>query len=162
MLLDKVFPDRLLSMSKSCPNSKTLCCQRNQVIFWNMTKPGVLYSKSSINAGCGRSCAVEPDKSSPLSLATAVKRLVAVCGTKCHWRTAVVFLTAISGMPTKKSFHRKHIMRLVKRVDRFRTWSVGIVHCANIRRAMSVKLFPFLSATPFITWWPNGLSLTTI
>jgi hypothetical protein len=53
-------------------------------------------------------------------------------------------------------------MQLGKRVDRSRTWSVGIVLYANIRHAMFVKPFRFRSMTPFITWSPNGLLLTTI
>jgi insertion element IS1 protein InsB len=55
MLPAKAFPDGLSNMSKVCRTSKIPCCQPNQAMSWNMTKRGVLYSKRSINAGCGRS-----------------------------------------------------------------------------------------------------------
>ena len=62
----------------------------------------------------------------------------------------------------RKVLRRKRTKRLAKRADRRRTWSVGIARCANIRHGMFGKLFRFLSVMPFITWLPNGLSLTTI
>jgi len=149
-------------MSKICPNSKIRYCQRNLAMFWNMTKPGVLYAKSSINAGCGRSCAVAPDKSLPLSSATAVKRPVAAYGTRFQSHIVIAFPIVTSGRLIKKFFHRKHTMRLVKRVDRYRTWSVGIVLCANTKLAMFARHFHFRSMMPFITCSPNGLLSITI
>ena len=149
-------------MWKACQNSKTLCCQPKQKMFWNTTKPGVLYSKKSISAGFGLLCVAEPDKSLLLWLVIAVKLPVAAYGTRFQSSIAIAFPIVISGMRIKKFFHRKPIMRLVKIVDRSLTWSVGIALCVNIRLAISARHFRFQSVMPFITWLPNGSSLTTI
>ncbi len=152
MFIAKAFPDGLSSMSKVCQNSKTLCCLQKRTTFSNMTRFGVLCSKSSINAGCGRCCAVELAKSLPFSSVIGAKPPVAVCGRKFPLSIVGVFPSVIFGMPTRKFFHRKLTMRLARKVDRLHIWNAGIVRCVNARLVMSAKLFRFQSATLFITW----------
>lgn len=162
MFIAKASQDGLSRMSTACPNSKTHCCQRNLTTFWNTMKIGVLCSKRSINVGFGRSCAEEPDKSSLLWLVTTVKRLASAYGTKFRSSIAVAFPIVIFGMLTKRSSHRKDIMQLVKTVDRYHTWNAGIAHYVSARRALFGKHFRSRNVTVFITWLPNGSSLTTI
>ena len=74
-------------------------------------KPGVLYSKSSTNAGFGLLCAGERDKSLLLRLVTEVKRLVDRLWKRVPEDYRGVFPTVISGKPTKKFCLRKLTIR---------------------------------------------------
>ena len=149
-------------MWKACQSSKTRCCQPKQRTFWNTMKPGVLYSKKSISAGFGPFCVAGRDKSLLSWLATAVKRPVVAYGKGFQVSIESVFPIVISGMRIKKFFRRKRIMQLVKIAGRPLIWTAGIALCANVRLAMFARHFHFQNVTPFITWLPNGSSLTTI
>ena len=113
---------------------------------------GVLYSKSSTNAGFGPLCAEERGKSLLLQLVTGVKRLVNGYGSEFLKTTVDAFHTVISGKPTKKFCLKKLTIQLVKTVDKPITWNDGTVLCANIRHAMFAKLFPSLKRMPSIAW----------
>ena len=102
----KASQDGLVSMWKTCQNSEILCCQPNPRMFWKMMKLGVLCLEKSINAGCGPSCAAEPDKSLLLWSVTAVNIPVGACGIRFQQNIAIAFPTAISGMRIKKFFLR--------------------------------------------------------
>ncbi len=139
-------------MSRVYQNSKRLYCQPNQMMYWNTMKPGVLYSRSATNAGFGLLCAGEPGKSLLLRSVTEVKRLANNYGNEFQKTIEGVFPTVTSGKPIKKFYLRKFITQSVKIVDRYPTWSAGIVPCVSIRLATSERHSPFQKRFPSITW----------
>jgi len=139
-------------MSKVYQNSKILCCQLDQMTFWNTMRPGVLYSKNATNAGYGPLCAEEQDRSLLLQLATEVKRLVSDYGNEFLKTIVDAFLIVISGKLIKRFFLMKSIIQLAKTADRFHIWNDGTAPYANTRHAMSAKPSPFPRRIVSITW----------
>src|SRR5207302_7808559 len=105
--------------------SKKPFCLRPQMMCSNSMKCGVLCAKKTWHGGCGRQCAAEPAKSSPLLLETEAKRPVFGYGKPSRMNTNTAILSVIFGMPINTCSQLKPIIVLARKLGRLRIWNAG-------------------------------------
>ena len=108
--------------SRTCLRSKKPLCLRPQMMCSNSMRFGVLCAKKTRHAGCGRRCAAEPAKSSPLPLETEAKRPVFGYGKPSRMNTNTAIPSVIFGMLINTFSRLNPIDVLGRKLGRPRIW----------------------------------------
>jgi hypothetical protein len=154
--------------SRTCLISKKPFYLRLQMMCSNSMKFGALCAKKTRHGGCGRRCAAEPAKSSPLPLETEAKRPVFGYGNPSRMNTNTAIPSVIFGVPINTYSQLKPIIVLGRKRGRLRIWNAGTTPCVNAWAATFDKrcLFPAsdefhdMVTKWFIVQYNLGLSLT--
>lgn len=117
--------------SRTCLMSKKPFCLQSQMMCSNSMKFGVLCAKKTRQGGCGRRCAAEPAKSSPLPLETEAKRPVFSYSKPSRQNTNTAIPSVIFGMPLNTCSRLKPIIVLGRKVGRLRIWNAGTTPYVN-------------------------------